>query len=145
MTVAKKQAISKTQSKSPGHPVQFLALHATEAALSKKAEDIVLMDMRNVSGVADFFLVCTGTSDLQIKAISDAIKEAIWEAADERPWHMEGLESKQWVLLDYVDLVVHLFSKEKRTFYDLERLWGDAPRENVPDDADVASLAILAS
>lgn len=124
-------------------PVYELAQHAIEAAFSKKAEDIVVMDMRDVSGVADIFVLCTGTSDLQIKAIYQAIRARIREFGDELPWHMEGTESLQWVLLDYVNLVVHIFSQEKREFYDLERLWGDAPKELVSEEDLIESIAIL--
>ncbi len=124
-------------------PVQKLAQLAVEAAQSKKATNIVVMDMRNVSGVADFFVICTGTSDLQVKAILEAVRMQIREYADERPWHTEGLESLQWVLIDYVDLVVHIFSEEKRDFYDLERLWGDAPKAEIPEDAVLEAIAIL--
>lgn len=116
-----------------------LAIHAVDAALSKKATDIVVLDMRAVSGVADYFVICTGESDLQVKAINEAIEDEIKEACGERPWHREGREHRQWVLLDYVDLVVHIFSPEKRTFYDLERLWGDAPMEHVPAEASSAA------
>jgi ribosome-associated protein len=125
-------------------PARILAQHAVDAALDKKAQDITVLDMREVSGVADYFVVCTGGSDLQVKAISDAVEERIKKQCNERPWHTEGYEHRQWVLLDYVDLVVHVFSTEKRAFYDLERLWGDAPIEQVADEAtssdDVALL-----
>ena len=124
-------------------PVYELAQHAIEAAFSKKAMDIVVMDMREVSGIADIFVLCTGTSDLQIKAIYQAIRARIREYGDELPWHMEGTESLQWVLLDYVNLVVHIFSEEKRGFYDLERLWGDAPKEAVSEEDLIESIAIL--
>ncbi|NKO01022.1 ribosome silencing factor, partial [Weissella cibaria] len=93
--------------------------------------------------VADYFVLCTGDSDLQIKAIADAVEERIREACRERPWHREGYEHRQWVLIDYVDLVVHIFNPEKRLFYDLERLWGDAPAERVPDDGDAAGVQLL--
>ncbi len=111
--------------------------------LEKKARDITVMDMRGVSGVADYFVICTGDSDLQIKAIADAVRERIREQCSERPWHKEGYDHLQWVLLDYVDLVVHVFNQEKRGFYALERLWGDAPVERVPDDAPSASVVKL--
>ena len=120
-------------------PVRVLTRHAVEAALSKKATDLVVLDMRAVSGVADFFVICNGDSDLQVKAIYEAVEDRIKEECEERPWHREGQEHRQWVLLDYVDLVVHVFSPEKRAFYDLERLWGDAPIEQVP--AEVSSAA----
>ena len=124
-------------------PVYELAQHAIEAAFEKKAVDIVVMDMRNVSGVADIFILCTGTSDLQIKAIYQSIKARIREFGDELPWHIEGTDSLQWVLMDYVNLVVHIFSEEKRAFYDLERLWGDAPKEAVSEEDLIASISIL--
>lgn len=124
-------------------PVQKLAQLAVEAAQSKKASNIVVMDMRSVSGVADFFVICTGTSDLQVKAILEAVRMHIREHADERPWHTEGHESLQWVLIDYVDLVVHVFSEEKRDFYDLERLWGDAPKAEISEDAVLEAISIL--
>ena len=120
-------------------PVRALARHAVDAVLDKKALDIVVLDMRAVSGVADYFVICTGESDLQIKAIYEAVEDRIREACDERPWHREGQEHRQWVLLDYVDLVVHVFSAEKRAFYDLERLWGDAPCEHVSDETSSAA------
>ena len=102
-----------------------LAELSTQIALSRKAEDIVIMDVRNITGVTDFFVICSGTSDTQIKAIADAIIEG-FEKEDVKIWHMEGYSNLKWVLLDYVDLVVHVFHKETRNFYGLERLWGDA-------------------
>lgn len=139
----------KTSSRKAGkkrttrNPVHLLAAHAVDAALDKKAREVVVMDVRGVSGVADCFVVCTGESDIQIKAIAEAVKERIREAYGERPWHTEGYDNLQWVLLDYVDLVVHVFSEEKRSFYSLERLWGDAPIEHVPDDASAADVKLL--
>ena len=125
-------------------PVQVLARHAVEAALAKKATDLIVLDMRAVSGVADFFVICNGDSDLQVKAIYEAIEDRIKDQCDERPWHREGQQHRQWVLLDYVDLVVHVFSPEKRAFYDLERLWGDAPIEQVPPTvSSAADIALL--
>ena len=123
--------------------VGVLAAEAAEAMLDKKALDVTVMDMREVSGVADVFVIATGESDLQIKAIADAVTERIRERLQERPWHVEGYEGRQWVLLDYVDLVVHVFSTDKRQFYDLERLWGDAPREQVDPEADIAEIKLL--
>ena len=121
----------------------LLARHAVDAILDKKGHDVVVMDMRDVSGVADFFVLATGDSDLQIRAITDAVQTRIREQCDERPWHSEGQEHYHWVLIDYVDLVVHIFNQEKRSFYDLERLWGDAPIEEVPDDGSAADVEML--
>ncbi len=104
----------------------------------------MVMNMHHVSNVADFFVLCTADSDIQVKAIVDSVQNRIEEKALERAWHVEGYEHRQWVLLDYVDVVVHVYSKEKREFYNLERLWGDAPSESVPDDADdAADVALL--
>ena len=141
MGTTREFAPTRTKDKKRKTPtsVRVLARHAVEAALSKKATDLVVLDMRAVSGVADFFVICNGDSDLQVKAIYEAVEDRIKEACEERPWHREGQEHRQWVLLDYVDLVVHVFSPEKRAFYDLERLWGDAPIEQVP--AEVVSSA----
>ena len=126
-------------------PVRQLARLAVDGILEKKGHDTLVLDVHDVSGVADLFIVTTGDSELQVKAITESVREKIREAVDERPWHVEGSDHMQWVLLDYVDLVVHVFLPEKRNFYDLERLWGDAPREQVPDDADSADeIAILA-
>jgi len=124
-------------------PVRELARHAVEAILSKKGREIVVLDVHAVSGVADIFLISTGDSDLQIRAIHDAVQAELRERAGEKPWHVEGTDHAQWVLMDYVDLVVHIFSPEKREFYSLERLWGDAPREQVPDDGVADEVALL--
>lgn len=124
-------------------PAHVLAQHAVDAALDKKARDLVVMDMRQVSGVADFFVLCTGESDLQIRAIADAVEERIAQQCQERPWHIEGRDHLQWVLLDYVNMVVHIFTPEKRAFYNLERLWGDAPQESVPETGSGATVRLL--
>jgi ribosome-associated protein len=136
-------ARTKDKKRSTPTPTRVLATHAVDAALEKKAHDIAVMDMRKVSGVADYFVICTGDADLHVKAIHVAIQDRIREQCQERPWHVEGAEHRQWVLLDYVDLVVHVFDGEKRAFYNLERLWGDAPVEEVPDDADSAAEVTL--
>lgn len=111
--------------------------------LEKKGRDVTVMDMRKVSGVADYFVICTGESDVQIKAIADEIRERIRRECQERPWHSEGTNHHQWVLLDYVDVVAHIFDLERRSFYDLERLWGDAPKERIPDEGSSDDVALL--
>jgi ribosome-associated protein len=122
---------------------RLLAIEAVDAVLDKKAHDVAVMDMHGVSGVADYFVVCTGDSDLQIRAIADRVEERLREQYGERPWHREGYEHLQWVLLDYVDLVVHVFTAERRAFYGLERLWGDAPVEQVPDESSGGAVRLL--
>jgi nicotinate-nucleotide adenylyltransferase len=99
-----------------------------EAALDKKAEDLVVLDLRGLSDVTDFFVVCHGTSDRHVLAITESIQDSLREDAGLRPSHVEGDRRAEWILLDYIDLVVHVFIAEKREFYRLESLWGDAPR-----------------
>lgn len=93
----------------------------------RKAEGIVMMDLRKVgNAVADYFVICSGTSDTHIDAIAESVDKEVSEVDGESPWHREGLNNKTWVLLDYVDVVVHIFNKDRRSFYQLEELWGDA-------------------
>ena len=92
-----------------------------------KAEDIVLMDLRSVkNAVTDFFVICSGNSDTHIDAISESVDHEVNMADGQNPWHREGYNNKIWVLLDYVDVVVHVFNRDNREFYGLESLWGDA-------------------
>ncbi len=97
------------------------------AAQAKQASDIVAMDMRSVSTVTDFFIVASGSSGTHLRAIAESIDEQLAGRGVEL-WHREGLREAVWVLLDYGDVVAHLFYPSARRFYDLERLWGDAPR-----------------
>lgn len=93
----------------------------------KKASDIVVMDLRGVKNAfTDFFVICSGTSDTQIEAISDSVETEVVKNNKERPFRSEGKNNKQWILMDYVDVVAHIFLKDKRSFYGLEELWGDA-------------------
>jgi len=101
----------------------------------KKASDIVVMDLRGVKNAfTDFFVICSGNSDTQIDAISDSIEDEVFKAGKERPKHFEGKNNRQWVLMDYVDVVAHVFLKEKRAFFGLEDLWGDAKITKVSSD-----------
>jgi len=102
-------------------------------ALSKKAENIISLDLRGLTGTCDFFVICEGATDVHVKAIADAILEGM-EEVGERVWHVEGYEAKRWILLDYVDVVVHVFDPETRDYYQLERLWGDAKLQEYTDD-----------
>lgn len=124
-------------------PTRILAQHAVDALLDKRGLEIRVMDLRGVSGVADTFVLATGESELQVRAMVDAVRYGIADAVGEKPWHVEGNDHMQWVVLDYVDLVVHVFMPEKRAFYALERLWGDAPAETVPDTASGADVRLL--
>ena len=111
---------------------------AVEAAQDKKALDIVVLDLREAGGFTDFFIICTGASPRQVGAIADGVRDALKQSG-ERPAVAEGMKASAWVLLDYFDFVVHVFSRECRAFYDLERLWGAAARHEVAaDDAGAA-------
>ena len=107
-----------------------------EGMEEKKASDIVLMDLREVKGsVSDFFVICSGTSDTQIQAIAESIEEEVEKNAEEAPWRKEGFTNREWVLLDYVSVVAHIFRKDKREFYALEELWGDAKTTPIAQSA----------
>jgi len=106
---------------------------AAQAALEKKASDLVLLGMKGVVSFTDYFLLCTGASAPQVRAISDSVEEQL-RRRGLRPAHSEGHEQAEWVLLDYVDFVVHVFSPRARAYYDLERLWRRATRLPVPED-----------
>jgi ribosome-associated protein len=91
-----------------------------------KALDITVLDLRKVNNaVADYFVICSGNSDTQIDAISESIEEVVFKATKINPWKREGKQNKEWILIDYVDVVVHIFKKDKREFFALEDLWGD--------------------
>lgn len=107
---------------------------AVQAAVSKKAEDAVVLEIGEVSSMADYFVLVSGTSSRQTQAIANGVQDAL-RAEGLRPLGVEGLQQGDWILLDYGDLVVHVFSAEKRRFYDLERLWKTAPRLPVPEAA----------
>jgi ribosome-associated protein len=104
-----------------------LARIIVDLASDKKGENVVLMDMRQVSPIADFFIIVSGSSDRQLKAIVEHIGQTTKLQYDTRPWRLEGAASGGWVLMDYGDVVVHAFLPEKRTYYDLEGLWREAP------------------
>lgn len=99
---------------------------AAELALDRKAQDVVALDLRGVSSATDFFVLATGTSDIQVRAIAEHVVETLAKEGH-RPLHVEGLDRARWVLLDFVEFVVHVFHPQARDFYQLELLWGDAP------------------
>jgi ribosome-associated protein len=99
---------------------------AVAAAEDRKAADLKVLHLGDVSGFTDYFLICSGTNERQVQAIADAVEERL-RAERVRPLHVEGYNRAQWVLLDYGDLVVHVFQEQPRSFYALERLWSDAP------------------
>ena len=111
---------------------QSLCELVVEGMQEKKATDITILDLREVkNAIADFFVICSGNSDTQIDAISDSIEEVVYKNSSQNPWKREGRQNKEWVLIDYVDVVAHVFKKEKREFYAIEELWGDAKTTSV--------------
>jgi ribosome-associated protein len=103
------------------------AIEIARLASGMQAEDVAVMDLRGLSGVTDFFVICSGTSDRQMRAVFDAIVE-YGRKVGERPFGLDGRETATWMILDFVDVVVHIFDPPHREYYDLELLWGDAPR-----------------
>jgi ribosome-associated protein len=113
--------------KSKGLNSEKLSEIIVKGMQEKKAIDIVVMDLRKVkNAVADFFVICSGNSDKQLDAIADSVDQEVYKALKENPWHTEGKNNKEWMLLDYINVVAHVFRKDRREFYALERLWGDA-------------------
>jgi ribosome-associated protein len=109
-----------------------LALTAGQLAQEKKAYSVSILDLRKLSPVTDFFVICSVDADVQARAVSDHIAETLKKKGI-RPLHTEGYRGSGWVLLDFVDVVVHVFMPRVREFYALEKLWGDAPVEDLPD------------
>lgn len=100
----------------------------------KKASNIVIMDLRKVTNAfTDFFVICSANSDTQVDAISHSIEDEVYKATTQNPWLAEGKQNKEWMLLDYTDVVVHIFRKDRRRFYSLEDLWGDAELTEIAD------------
>ena len=110
-----------------------LAKRIVTIALSKKAEDVVLLDLKKISSMTDYFLICSAGSDVQAKVIAGAILDGLDESGAVS--HVEGYEAARWILIDCFGVVVHIFRHGVREFYGLERLWGDAPREEYCDGA----------
>jgi ribosome-associated protein len=109
---------------------------AVRAALDKKAFDVLVLDLRNTPAFTDFFVICSGQSTRQVKAIADGVEEAL-RAARLRAAHIEGYDRAEWVLMDYFTFIVHVFTPQTRTFYSLERLWGDAERIEVSEESSL--------
>jgi ribosome-associated protein len=107
---------------------------AVQAALDKKASDVVVLDLRKTPAFTDFFILCSGQNQRQVKAIADAIEEGL-RADKVRPAHVEGYDRGEWILMDFFSFIVHVFNPQTRVFYSLERLWGDAERIDVSDES----------
>lgn len=109
-----------------------LANNVAELIFNKKGYDVKILDLKEIASFADYFVICSADSDTQVKAIADEIDKTLREQGL-KCWHREGYRALSWVLLDYVDVVVHIFKKEMREFYNLEKLWGDAHIIEVED------------
>ena len=118
-----------------------LAKQVADLMISKKAIDVVILDLKKLTSATDYFVICSADSDTQVKAIADSVQNGT-EALGERVWHQEGYHALRWIVLDYVDVVVHVFHKEERSFYNLDRLWGDAKRTEVQDPLSASKPAI---
>lgn len=106
----------------------------------KKANEVTLLNLKNVpNSIADYFVICTGTSDTHLDAIADSVEKEVKDNQNQNPWHREGNQNKEWILLDYVDVVVHIFKNETRKFYNLENLWGDAELIEVENGENITS------
>jgi len=116
-----------------------VAKNIASLTLTKKADDIVLMDLRGLTSMADFFVICSADSDVQVRAIADAVEDGM-EKKGLRLWHRES-GSSNWILLDFVDVVLHVFHKNTRPFYNLEKLWGDAKTTRLDDRGAARSPA----
>jgi ribosome-associated protein len=107
---------------------------AIQAALDKKASNIVVLDLRHTPAFTDYFILCSGQNHRQVKAIADAVEEAL-RASRIKPAHVEGYDRAEWVLMDFFSFIVHVFTPQTREFYSLERLWGDAERIDVDENS----------
>lgn len=115
-----------------------LAHKITNLIFNKKGYDVKILDLKSLTAFADYFVICSADSDTQVKAIADEVDK---ELRDEgvKYWHKEGYQALNWVLIDYVDVIVHIFKKDVREFYKLEKLWGDADMEDVHDNGGGAA------
>ncbi|MDP4200768.1 MAG: ribosome silencing factor [Bacteroidota bacterium] len=136
---AAKRPAAKTLARTPRptpqaeDPIRVAALKAAQYAIEKKAEAVRLLDLRKVTTMTDFFVIATGTSDRQVKAIAENVIAEMRDTEGIPAWRSEGWERLDWVLIDFVDFVVHVFQEEARKYYNLERLWGDALTIDVED------------
>jgi ribosome-associated protein len=133
-TVTRKKP-SPGAKRKPAAKLPKAVVGAVKAALDKKATDVVVLDLRDAGGFTDYFVICTAGNPRQIQAIADSVEDVLRTQHGERPALVEGVDRSEWLLLDYFNFVVHVFSRECRSFYGLERLWGSAERHEFSDEA----------
>lgn len=115
------------RSRRKADPARALAVAAARIAHEDNAEDVLVLDLRGISPVTDYFVICTGTSDRQMRAVADEIA-GYGKSVGQKVWHVAGTETAEWIVMDFVDVVVHLFDAERRQYYELELMWGEAPK-----------------
>jgi ribosome-associated protein len=126
--------MTTNNSQSTDKALQF-AKQAARIAYDNRSEDVTILDLRGLTAIADFFVIATGSSDRQMRAVVDEIDEFAAEIGEKR-YGLGGYDSTSWILADYVDVVIHVFDEQRRRFYDLELLWGDAPRIDWQEDEE---------
>ena len=126
--------IEITEARTPFEELDDTVKLALHSASDKKAFDIVALDLREIASFAEFFVICSGANTRQAQAISDEIEEQLKKQLKTRPVRIEGYRTAEWILMDYGDFIVHIFDKEARDFYDLQRLWRDAKRVELPEE-----------
>ena len=124
----------KPKGKLSDRKIRELVFSAGECCLEKKADEVVVLDLRKISDMTDYFLIAGGYTDIHVRAVAGHVMEALESRHKLTPWHVEGLEHGRWVLVDYIDFVVHVFQSETRKFYQLERLWSDARSYEIKDE-----------
>ena len=131
----KKDQFSNAYSEEDLKPTEVLDA-ITEALLSKKANEITVLDVSELTTLAEYFVICHGNSDVQVKALADAVEDDVFNKCSEKSWRKEGGSSRAWIILDYVNIVVHVMSEEKRRYYDIERMWNDAKITHIKDELE---------
>ena len=129
----------KTPAAATAPKTQFSALDpevqlAVRSAADKKATEIIILDLREIASFAEYFIIASGANQRQVQAVADEIEEQLKKQLGRRPVRIEGYGTAEWVLMDYGDFIVHIFKREAREFYDLERLWRDAIKVSLPDE-----------
>jgi len=120
----------------PKDEASALVRGIADLALEKQAENVIALDVRGITSMTDHFVFCSADTDVQVKAIADSIRKS----TDHKPWRIEGYEQLNWVLLDYVDVVIHIFRTSERKYYSLEKLWADAPIWRITDEPENISV-----
>ena len=106
---------------------------AAKSAVDRKAFDVIVLDLRGLSSFTDYFVICSGTSDTHVEGVAENIENKLYDQGV-KLWHREGGKKASWILLDYIDVIIHVFTRDSREFYSLERLWGDAPKTTYQED-----------